>query len=82
MRRTVLRRRIITRELKRSMSCLYIWNMVSCPKVLAQLSLPTLFIADSGATCHMHGSLEGMFNLKPHVTNIMVGNNETMAFGN
>jgi hypothetical protein len=37
------------------------------------------FIADSGATCHMCGSLEGMFNLKPYVTDIMVGNNEAMS---
>jgi hypothetical protein len=37
------------------------------------------FIADSGATCHMRGSLEGMFNLKPYVTDIMVGNNEAMS---
>jgi hypothetical protein len=37
------------------------------------------FIADSGATCHMRGSIEGMFNLKPHVTDIMVGNKETMS---
>jgi hypothetical protein len=37
------------------------------------------FIADSGATCHMRGSLEGMFNLKPYVTNIMVGNDEAMS---
>jgi hypothetical protein len=37
------------------------------------------FIADSGATCHMRGSLEGMFDMKPNVTDILVGNNETMA---
>jgi hypothetical protein len=37
------------------------------------------FIAASGATCHMRGSLEGMFNLRPHVTDIMVGNNEVMS---
>jgi hypothetical protein len=37
------------------------------------------FIAHSGATCHMRGSLEGMFNLKQYVTNIMVGNNEAMS---
>jgi hypothetical protein len=36
-------------------------------------------IADSRATCHMRGSLEGMFDMKPYVTDIMVGNNETMA---
>jgi hypothetical protein len=36
-------------------------------------------MADPGATCHICGSLEGMFVLKPYVTNIMVGNNETMA---
>jgi Zn ribbon nucleic-acid-binding protein len=40
---------------------------------------PNTFIADSGATCHMRGSIEGMFNLKPHVTDIMVGNNETKS---
>jgi hypothetical protein len=33
------------------------------------------FIADSGATCHMCGSLEGIVGLKPYVTDIMVGNN-------
>jgi hypothetical protein len=37
------------------------------------------FIADSRATCHMRGSLEGMFDRKPYVTDIMVGINETMA---
>jgi hypothetical protein len=37
------------------------------------------FIADIGATCHMRSSLEGMFDLKPYVTDIMVGNNETIA---
>jgi hypothetical protein len=37
------------------------------------------FIADSGATCHMRGSLERMFNLKPYVTDIMVGINEAMS---
>jgi hypothetical protein len=40
---------------------------------------PNTFIADSGATCYMRGSIEGMFKLKPHVTNIMVGNYETMS---
>jgi hypothetical protein len=40
---------------------------------------PNTFIADSGATCHMRGSLEGMFNLRPHVTEIMVGNNEVIS---
>jgi hypothetical protein len=37
------------------------------------------FIDESGATCHMRGSLEGMFDMKPYVTDIMVGNNETIA---
>jgi hypothetical protein len=37
------------------------------------------FITDSGAICHMRGSLEGMFDLKPYVTDKMVGNSETMA---
>jgi hypothetical protein len=37
------------------------------------------FIGDSVATCHMRGSLEGMFNLKPYVTDIMVGNNDAMS---
>jgi hypothetical protein len=27
----------------------------------------------------MRGSLEGMFNLRPHVTDIMFGNNEIMS---
>jgi hypothetical protein len=36
-------------------------------------------IADSGATCHMRGSLEGMFDTKPYVIDIMDHNNETMA---
>jgi hypothetical protein len=36
------------------------------------------FIADSGANCLMQGSLEGIFNLKPSVTDIIVGNNEVM----
>jgi hypothetical protein len=33
------------------------------------------FIADSGATCHMRGSQENMFDLKLDVIDIMVGNN-------
>jgi hypothetical protein len=37
------------------------------------------FIADSGATCNMRGSREGMFNLKPHGTDIMVVNDEIMS---
>jgi hypothetical protein len=40
---------------------------------------PNTFISDSGATCHMRGSLEGMINLRPLVTDIMVGNNEVMS---
>jgi hypothetical protein len=40
---------------------------------------PNTFIADSGATCNMRGSLEGMFNLHPHVSDIMVGNNEDIS---
>jgi hypothetical protein len=39
---------------------------------------PNTFIPDSGTTCNMCGSIGGMFNLKPHDTNNMVGNNETM----
>jgi hypothetical protein len=31
------------------------------------------FIADSGETCHMRGSLEGMSNLKFFVNDIWVG---------
>jgi hypothetical protein len=40
---------------------------------------PNTFIADSGFTCHIGSSLEGMFNLRPHITDIMVGNNEVMS---
>jgi hypothetical protein len=40
---------------------------------------PNTFIADSGATCHMRGSIDGMFNLKQYVADIMVGNNKTMS---
>jgi hypothetical protein len=40
---------------------------------------PNTFIADIGSTCHMRGSTEGIFNLKPHVTEIMVSNNETVS---
>jgi hypothetical protein len=47
-------------------------------KGLTSKFTPNTFIADSGATRHMRGSIEGMLNLKPHVTDIMVGNNETM----
>jgi hypothetical protein len=36
-------------------------------------------IADSGATCHMRGSLEAIFNWKPYGSDIMVENNETMS---
>jgi hypothetical protein len=31
---------------------------------------PNTFIADSGSTCHMRSSIEGMLNLRPHVTDI------------
>jgi hypothetical protein len=37
------------------------------------------FVPTSGATCHMRSSLEGMFDMKPCVTDIMVGNNENKA---
>jgi hypothetical protein len=37
------------------------------------------FIANSGATCHFRGTLEGMFDLKPYFTDITVANNKTMA---
>jgi hypothetical protein len=37
------------------------------------------FCGDSGATCHMRGSLEGMFNLKPSATDTMAENNDIMA---
>jgi lipopolysaccharide biosynthesis regulator YciM len=37
------------------------------------------FVADSGATCHMRGSLEGVHNLKAYFTDIMVGNNDTIS---
>jgi hypothetical protein len=40
---------------------------------------PNTFIADSGATCHIRGSLEGMFNLRSYVMEIMVGNNKVMS---
>jgi hypothetical protein len=52
-------------------------NLLS--KRLTSHFTPNTFIASSGATYHMQGSLEGMFNLKPHVTDIMVGNNDTMS---
>jgi hypothetical protein len=35
-------------------------------------------IADSGHTSHMRGSLEGMFDMTPYVTDIIVGNNATI----
>jgi hypothetical protein len=37
------------------------------------------FIFDSGATCHMCGLLEGMFDIKPFITDIMEGSNEVKA---
>jgi hypothetical protein len=40
---------------------------------------PNTFIAESGATCHIRGFLEGMVNLRSHVTDIMVGNNEVLC---
>jgi hypothetical protein len=51
--------------------------------ILLFIGLPTHFIpntiiTDSGATCHMCGSLKGMFNQKPFVTEIMAENNDTM----
>ena len=39
---------------------------------------PDTFIADSGATCHMRGSLNGMYNLQPYVSDIVVGSGATI----
>jgi hypothetical protein len=50
-----------------------------CSKALTSQITPNNFIADSGATCHIHGSLKGIFNLKSHVTDVMVANNETIS---
>jgi hypothetical protein len=36
-------------------------------KGLSSQFTPNTFIADSGAACHMRGSIEGMFNLKEYV---------------
>jgi hypothetical protein len=36
------------------------------------------FIADLGEDCHMRGSLEGTFNTKPYLTDILVGKIKTM----
>ena len=36
------------------------------------------FIGDSGATCHMRCSLDGMYDLVPCKTEVTVGNSETM----
>jgi hypothetical protein len=52
-------------------------NLLS--KELTSHFTPNTLIADSGATCHMHGSIEGMSNLKAHVTDIMVGNKESLS---
>jgi hypothetical protein len=52
-------------------------NLLS--KGLTSHFTPNTFIADSGAICHMRVSIVRIFNLKPHVTDIMVGNNETMS---
>jgi hypothetical protein len=41
--------------------------------------LKKMHIADSGATSHLSGSLEGMFNLKTYDTDIMVGHNYYMS---
>jgi hypothetical protein len=38
----------------------------------------TIFIGDSGATCHMRYSSSGMFDLVPCQTAVTVGNNETI----
>jgi hypothetical protein len=48
-------------------------------KGLTSYFTPNTVIAGSGATCHMRGFIEGMFNLNPHLTDILVGNNETMS---
>jgi hypothetical protein len=40
--------------------------------------LDTIFIGDSGATCHMRYSSTGKFNLTPCQTAATVGNNKTM----
>jgi hypothetical protein len=39
-------------------------------------------IAVSGATCYLRGSLEGMYNLKLYVTDIMVVYNEMASVSN
>jgi hypothetical protein len=52
-------------------------NLLS--KDLTSHFTPNTCIVDSGATCNIRGTLEGMFELKHHVTNIMVRNNETMS---
>jgi hypothetical protein len=39
---------------------------------------PHTFICDSGASCHMRNSLDGMTNLIDHVQTITVGNSESM----
>jgi hypothetical protein len=36
------------------------------------------FICDSGASCHMRNSTEGMYDLQDHIQAITVGNSETM----
>jgi hypothetical protein len=48
-------------------------------KVTNQIFTNNTYIADSGATCQMRGSLEGMFHFKTYVTDIMVGYNESMT---
>jgi hypothetical protein len=67
------------RRVKRLMICYWLLIKLTYPKGLTSHFTPNTFIADSGATCNMRGSIEGMFNLKPHVTVIMVGINETMS---
>jgi hypothetical protein len=39
---------------------------------------PNTFLADSGDTCKMSASLEGMFNVKPYVTDKIDGKNDIM----
>jgi hypothetical protein len=65
------------RNKKRLMSCYC--SLTTLSKGMTSHSTPNTFIADSGATCHMRGSFDGMFNFKPHVSDIMVGYNETMS---
>jgi hypothetical protein len=74
---SIVLRRIMRKENQMIKFLLRLWslNIGSSTKVPSHTFTNITFIAHSGATGHMRRSLEGMFNMKSFVTDIMVGKN-------